>query len=80
MGFFQQRPSDMAYLQIVKEHVLMRRFIAYINVKVAVFVNRQVGSGHRLKHFTTLNLNRIGRRRHELKLLVKEQDIQIRLG
>ena len=42
MSLFQHRPSYMRYLQIIKEHVHIRRLIRNINIQIPILRYRKI--------------------------------------
>ena len=80
MIFFQQRPPVMRYLQVVKEHINVRRFIAYINIQISALIYCLVRSCMCGVGITAAYLFKPTVAAYIIELLIKQYPVDKRFG
>mgnify|MGYP003498923240 CR=1 FL=1 len=70
----------MRHLQIIKEHIYIRRFIAYINVQITALVYRHIVKQMGGKRITGAHLLKTTACTYIFKLLVKQYPVDKRFG
>jgi len=70
----------MRHLQIIKEHIYIRRFIAYINIQITALVYRHLVKQMGSKRITGTHLLKTTAPAYIFKLLIKQYPVDKRLG
>jgi hypothetical protein len=80
MRFFEQGPSGVCHLQVVKEHVDIWRLVADINVQISALADRLVGADMRGQRISRSHLLKTAIGAHIFELLVEQHPVDKRLG
>ena len=77
MIFTKQTPLYMHHLQIIKEHIYIRRLIAHINIQITVLINGHICFGMCFINTACIHLFKAAIAGYKLKLFIQQYPVNI---